>query len=88
MQSFQTTFSSKKTQVAYSEPKQDAELPSKITDLTNTETSGLSHNKSELESFDQPGIDEKINQPIAATNSSQNQWLMPTPINLDSNGLC
>ena len=28
--------SPKKSQVAYSEPKQDAELPSKITNLTNT----------------------------------------------------
>ncbi len=38
-----------KTQVAYSEPKQDAELPSKITDLTNTQSCGLCHNnKSEL----------------------------------------
>ena len=37
--------SPKKTQVAYSEPKQDAELSSKITDLTNTQTCGLCHNK-------------------------------------------
>jgi hypothetical protein len=36
---------------------------------------------------DQPGIDEEINHQIAATNSSQNQWQMPTPINLDSSGL-
>jgi hypothetical protein len=80
--------SSKKTQVAYCEPKQDAELPSKITDLTNTQTCGLCHNKSEPESFaDQPGIDEEIDHPIAATDSSQNQWQMPTPINLDSSGL-
>ncbi len=77
-----------KTQVAYSEPKQDAELPSKITDSTNTQTCGLCHNKSELESFaDQPGIDEEINYPTAVSNSSQNLWHMPTPINLDSNGL-
>jgi hypothetical protein len=44
-------FSSKKTQTAYSEPKQAAELPSKITDLTNTQTCGLCHNKSEPEFF-------------------------------------
>jgi hypothetical protein len=34
-----------KTRVAYSEPKQDAELPSKNTDLTNTQTCGLHHDK-------------------------------------------
>jgi hypothetical protein len=52
------------TQVAYSMPKQDAELPSKNTDLTNTQTCGLRHNKkSELESL--------ADQPIAATDSSQ-----------------
>jgi hypothetical protein len=73
----------------YSEPKQDAELPSKFTDLTHTQTCGLCHNKSELESFaDQPGINEEINHPIAATNSSKNRWQMPTPINLNSSGLC
>jgi hypothetical protein len=56
--------------------------------LTNTQTCGLCHNKSEPESFaDQPGIDEEIDHSIAATNSSQNQWQMPTPINLDSSGL-
>jgi hypothetical protein len=108
-------FSPKKTQVAYSEPKQNAEHPSKITDLTITQPRGLCHgkkseleslaeqpiaatdssqcglchdNKSEPESFaDQPGIDEEINHPIAATDSSQNQWKMPTPINLNSSGL-
>jgi hypothetical protein len=81
--------SSKKTRVAYSEPKQDAELPSQITDSTNTQTCGLCHNKSEPESFaDQPGIYEEIDHPIATTDSSQNQWQMPTPINLNSIGLC
>jgi hypothetical protein len=80
--------SSKKTQVAYSEPKQDAELPSKITDSINTQICGLCHNISELESFaDLPGVNEEINHPIAATDSSQNQWQMPTPINLNSSGL-
>jgi hypothetical protein len=77
-----------KTRVAYSEPKQDAELPSKITDLTNTQTCGLCHNKSEPESFaDQPGINEEINNPTAISDSSQNLWHMPTLINLDSSGL-
>jgi len=37
--------SSKKTWVAYSEPMQDAKLPSKITDSTNSQTYGLCHNK-------------------------------------------
>ena len=32
--------------------------------------------------MDQPGIDEKINYPIAASDSSQ-----PIPINLESSGL-
>ena len=53
-----------KTRVAYSEPKQDAELPTKITDSTNTQPCGLCHNKkSELESL--------AEQPIATINSSQ-----------------
>jgi hypothetical protein len=69
-----------KTRVAYSEPKQDAELPSKITDLTNTQTCRLCHNKSEPESFlDQPGINEEINNPTAVSDSSRNLWHMPTP---------
>jgi hypothetical protein len=38
--------------------------------------------------LDQPCIDEEINHPIAATDSSPNQWQMPTPINLDFSGLC
>jgi hypothetical protein len=108
-------FSLKKTLVAYSEPKQNAEHPSKITDSTitqprelchgkkseleslaeqpiaaaNSSQRGLCHNNiSEPESFvDQPGIDEEIDHPIAATDSSQNKWQMPTPINLNSSGL-
>jgi hypothetical protein len=57
--------SPKKTQVANSEPKQDAELPSKITDLIKTQTCGLCHGKkSESKSL--------VEQPIAATSSSQN----------------
>jgi hypothetical protein len=81
-------FSPMKTWVAYSEPKQDAELSSKITDSTRSQTCGLCHNKSEPESFvDQSGINEEINHPIAAFDSSKNQWRIPTPINLDSSGL-
>jgi hypothetical protein len=61
--------SSKKTQVAYSEPKQDADLPSIITDWTYTQTCGLCHNKkSEPELL--------VEQPIAATDSSQNTLLV------------
>jgi hypothetical protein len=37
--------SAKNNQVAYSEPKQDAELPSKITDSTITQPCGLCHGK-------------------------------------------
>jgi hypothetical protein len=82
--------SPKKTQVADSEPKQDAELPSKITDSTNIQMCGLYHNKkSEPESLaDQPNIDEEIDYSIAASDSSKKQWRMPTPINLNSSGLC
>jgi hypothetical protein len=62
-----------KTGLAYSEPKQDAELPSKITDSTITQTFGLCHNKkSEPESL--------AEQPIAATNSSQN--MLPADLGL------
>ncbi len=37
----------KKTQVTYSEPNQDAELPSKIIELTDTKTCGLCHDKNQ-----------------------------------------
>ncbi len=78
-----------KSQIAYSEPRQDAELPSKITDFPNTQTCGLCHDKSNPECFaDQPGIGEEIDHPIAASNNSKNQWQIPTPINLDPSGLC
>jgi hypothetical protein len=52
-------------QVKYSlSQKQEAELPSKITNTQNTQPCGLCHNKkSELESL--------AEQPIAATDSSQ-----------------
>jgi hypothetical protein len=36
---------------------------------------------------DQSGFKNEINNPIAASDSSQNLWHMPTPINLDSSGL-
>jgi hypothetical protein len=57
--------------------------------LTNTQSPGLCHDKkSEPESLaDQQGIDEEIDHPIAATNSSQNHLQIPTPIKLDSSEL-
>ncbi len=60
----------KKTWLAYREPKQDAELPSKLTDSTNTQMRGLCHDKnSEPDSFaDRPGIEQEINHPIAPAN--------------------
>ncbi len=74
-----------KTRVAYREPKQDAELPSKVTDSTNTQTCGLYHDKkSEPESLmDQLSINEEIDYPVAATNISQQaslsiQYSVPT----------
>jgi hypothetical protein len=57
--------------------KQDAELPSKITDAQNTQTCGLCHGKkSEPESL--------AEQQIAATNSSQYNL----PAGLGVQGLC
>jgi hypothetical protein len=81
-----TNFSQKKSQVAYSEPKQDAKLPSKIPDSTNTQMCGLCNDKkSELESFaDKSGIEQEINHPIAPANDNSQIWPMRTTINLDS----
>jgi hypothetical protein len=36
---------------------------------------------------DQPAIENEINNPIAASDSTHNLWHMPPPINLDSSGL-
>jgi hypothetical protein len=84
-----TNLSQKKSRVAYREPKQDAELPSKITDSTNNQTHGLCHDKkSEPESFaDKPGIEQEINYSIAPANDYSQIWQMPTTINLDFSGL-
>ncbi len=52
------------------------------------DSTALSNCSEQQVSFaDQPGIGNEINDPIAASNSSQNLWHMPTPINLDSSGL-
>ena len=59
----------------------DAVLPNNFSRINNVV---LSNHSNQWESLaDQPGIDEEINYPIAASNSSQ-----PTPINLDSSGVC
>jgi len=36
---------------------------------------------------DQPGIDTDINNPTATSDSPNNQWHMPSPINLETSGL-
>jgi hypothetical protein len=79
----------KTSRVANRETKQDAELPSKLTDSTNTQTRGLCHGKkSKPKSLaDWPSIDDEIDHSIAASDSSKNQWQMPTPFNLDFSGL-
>jgi hypothetical protein len=58
----------------------NAVLPNNLTQLNNAVLSNHSNQQESL--ANQPGIDEEINYPIAASNSSQ-----PTPINLDSSGL-
>jgi hypothetical protein len=59
----------------------DAVLTNNLSHINNAVLSNHSNKRESL--ADQPGIDEEINYPIAASNSSQ-----PTPINLASNGLC
>ncbi len=81
--------SSKRVKYSLSQ-KQDAELPNKITDTQNTQTCGLCHNKkSEPESL--------AEQPIAATDSSQNTLsvaldpsassILPAALDLSANPL-
>jgi hypothetical protein len=54
-----------------------------LNNLSQINNAVLSNHSNQQESLtDQPGIDEEINYPIAASDSSQ-----PTPINLDSSGL-
>ncbi len=69
-----------KTHVAYSEPKQDAELPSKITDSTNTQPCVLCHNnKSEpgLLSRQPVQYEEEIIQSSPAVNATSQQASHP-----------
>jgi hypothetical protein len=58
-------------------------------DHEGVEDSAVHSNRSKqwVSFADQPGIDEEINNPTAASNSSQNLWHLPTPINFDSSGL-
>jgi hypothetical protein len=58
----------------------NAVLPNNLSHINNAVLSNHSNQRESL--ADQPGIDEEINYPIAASNSSQ-----PTPINLASSGL-
>ncbi len=58
----------------------DAVLLNNLSQINNAVLSKHSNQRESL--ADQPGIDEEINYPIAASNSSK-----PTPINLDSSGL-
>ncbi len=58
----------------------DAVLLNNLSQINNAVLSNHSNQQESL--ADHPGIDEEINYPIAASNSSQ-----PTPINLDSSGL-
>jgi hypothetical protein len=57
-----------------------AVLPNNLSQINNAVLSNHSNQQESL--ADQPGIDEEINYPIAASDSSQ-----PTPINLASSGL-
>ena len=58
----------------------DDVLPNNLSHINNAVLSNHSNQQESL--ADQPGIDEEINYPIAASDSSQ-----PKPINLESSGL-
>jgi len=63
----------------------NALLSNNLSQINNAVLSN--HSKQRVSFADQPGIDEEINNPTAASNSSKNQWHMPTLINLESSGL-
>jgi hypothetical protein len=73
----------------------DAEFPrNQSLSTSNQDHEGVRDNaalsncsKQRVSFADQPGIENEINNPIAAFNSTHNLWLMPPPINLDSSGL-
>ncbi len=50
-------------------------------------TALFNRSKQQVSFVDQPGIEIEINNPIAASDSSQNLWQMPSLINLDYSGL-
>jgi hypothetical protein len=72
----------------------DAELPRNQSLSTSNQdhegvrdNAALSNRSKQRVSFaDPPGIENEINNPIAASNSTHNLWHMPPPINLDSSG--
>jgi hypothetical protein len=49
----------------------DAVLPNNLSHINNAVLSN--HSKQRISFADQPGIDEEINNPTAASNSSKNQ---------------
>jgi hypothetical protein len=73
----------------------DAEFPrNQSLSTSNQDREGVrdnaalsNHSKQRVSFADQPGIENEINNPIAASNSTHNLWHMPPPINLDSSGL-
>jgi len=50
-------------------------------------TAQSNHREQWVSFADQPGIDTEINNPTATSNSPNNQWHMPPPINLETSGL-
>jgi hypothetical protein len=73
----------------------DAEFPrNQSLSTSNQDSEGVRDNaalsnrsKQRVSFADQPGIENEINNPIAASDSTHNLWHMPPPINLDSSGL-
>jgi hypothetical protein len=73
----------------------DAEFPrNQSLSTSNQDREGVRNNaalsnpsKQQVSFVDQPGIENEINNPIAASDSTHNLWHMPPPINLDSSGL-
>jgi hypothetical protein len=88
-------FSPTKTRVAYSEPKQDAELPIKVTFARGSEGANLRFSQSlhnvqnnRVSFLDAPVQNEQeIISTSASNTNSHNLWQMPSAINLDSSGL-
>ena len=62
----------------------DAKLPNILSQINNTV---LSNHSNQQVSFARPDIDKEIKDPATANDITHNLWQMPSPINLDSNGL-